>query len=436
MFFKKNFDYINSLFVDRQIIIRNNNKVTSLNCYRHYQLFLAIIFTSIALFVVNKFIYITSKIKDIVVAESELQKMVNTNWHIMRKLDYIKQEFDYFSRYFDDISPSKDDFAGYDVVDDSGDLESEAESEYYVEDLNSNTGGGGDDGSVYDHLSNSKVYKHYIKPVSNLAYKTINQASKYIKNTVSVNDVVQLVNDFEKELENSVAKLFNKANIRVVKLTKILNSTGIFDRYKAKNNFNYEGVTTFNKIFDEKCDSQIDFYHKNYSNYILKSSLLGNDKLRVNFGDMKGRLDYLASLEKIVTSLPIKNKPIKNGVITSKFGFRKDPFHRRTSFHGGLDIYSRSSKAYIKSMNSGLVIRSGDYSNGYGNYVEINHGNGLVTRYAHMNKTLVKTGEFVRSGQVIGIEGSTGRAAGPHLHLEVLYYGSKLNPLEFLKLIN
>jgi len=123
--------------------------------------------------------------------------------------------------------------------------------------------------------------------------------------------------------------------------------------------------------------------------------------------------------------------PADGGLITSGFGYRADPFTGGGAFHPGLD-FKGAYGAPIHAAAEGRVSFVGQIR-GYGNVVEISHGNGLLTRYAHMSKTMATTGEQVKAGDVIGAIGSTGRSTGPHLHFEVRINNSVVNPRPFLE---
>lgn len=123
-------------------------------------------------------------------------------------------------------------------------------------------------------------------------------------------------------------------------------------------------------------------------------------------------------------------RPLRHGWLSSKYGYRTDPFNGRIAFHSGLDFAGKAGTK-ILAVAAGVVTWSGKRS-GYGNMVEINHGNGYVTRYAHNQKNLVQVGENVAKGQPIALVGSTGRSTGPHVHFEVLRNGHTVNPLQFV----
>jgi murein DD-endopeptidase MepM/ murein hydrolase activator NlpD len=116
--------------------------------------------------------------------------------------------------------------------------------------------------------------------------------------------------------------------------------------------------------------------------------------------------------------------------LTSSFGVRSDPFNGRARMHKGIDIPGAIGTP-IYATADGIVSRAG-WSNGYGNLVEIAHGNGMETRYGHMSKLIVAPNSHVRRGQIIGLMGSTGRSTGSHLHYEVRVDGAAINPLPFV----
>jgi murein DD-endopeptidase MepM/ murein hydrolase activator NlpD len=124
-------------------------------------------------------------------------------------------------------------------------------------------------------------------------------------------------------------------------------------------------------------------------------------------------------------------RPVTAGYVSSQFGSRTDPFTGRRAFHKGVDFAGREG-AEVVAVASGVVIWSGERY-GYGQLVEINHGNGYVTRYAHNVDNLVAVGDTVRRGQVIARMGDTGRATGPNLHFEVLLNDRPVDPLTYVQ---
>ena len=118
------------------------------------------------------------------------------------------------------------------------------------------------------------------------------------------------------------------------------------------------------------------------------------------------------------------------GWVTSSFGFRKSPFTGLREKHEGWDIAARSG-APVRATADGVVVVEGrEY--GYGNLVEVDHGYGIVTRYGHNSKHLVKVGDRVKRGQVVSLVGNTGRSTGPHLHYEILLNGVPVSPKNYI----
>lgn len=134
--------------------------------------------------------------------------------------------------------------------------------------------------------------------------------------------------------------------------------------------------------------------------------------------------------EKRLATLMIPSSAPIDGPIGSGFGFRVDPFTGRSALHTGLD-FPADVGTPIAAAAGGMVIAAEVHPQ-YGQMVEIDHGNGLVTRYGHASKLLVKQGDLVKRGQQIALVGTTGRSTGPHLHFEVLVDGVQQNPTKFL----
>jgi len=142
------------------------------------------------------------------------------------------------------------------------------------------------------------------------------------------------------------------------------------------------------------------------------------------------QVEYLMILEKLTKTLPL-SKPMKRYYISSGFGHRIDPMTRRLTPHRGLDFVGSYQEKVI-SPSPGKVILARRFSD-YGNAIVIDHGNGVTTRYGHLSKIKVQEGQKVGLGDVIGLQGSTGRSTGNHLHYEVRYKNVPLNPKKFLE---
>jgi murein DD-endopeptidase MepM/ murein hydrolase activator NlpD len=123
--------------------------------------------------------------------------------------------------------------------------------------------------------------------------------------------------------------------------------------------------------------------------------------------------------------------PVDRGWISSAFGMRTDPFTGRRAMHTGIDFAGRAG-ADVLAVAAGIVTEAGPRF-GYGTVVEINHGNGYVTRYGHNARVLVQAGDRVNKGQRIALIGSTGRSTGPHVHFEVLFNDKVVNPAQYIE---
>jgi len=126
----------------------------------------------------------------------------------------------------------------------------------------------------------------------------------------------------------------------------------------------------------------------------------------------------------------LAGRPVRSGWLSSYYGIRKDPFNGLPAMHKGLDFAGKEGDVVVAT-GAGIVIWSGERY-GYGNLVEIDHGDGLTTRYGHNKSLSVNLGDVVTKGQVIGLMGSTGRSTGAHVHYEVLRNGVQQDPLSFV----
>jgi murein DD-endopeptidase MepM/ murein hydrolase activator NlpD len=142
-------------------------------------------------------------------------------------------------------------------------------------------------------------------------------------------------------------------------------------------------------------------------------------------------LESMMSTRNLSKQIVPGGRPVTQGWISSYFGHRADPFTGRKAFHRGVD-FAGPAGAQVVAVASGVVTYTKERF-GYGKTVEINHGNGYVTRYAHNQRVLVGVGETVKKGQAIALIGSTGRSTGPHLHFEVLKQGRAVDPMSFVK---
>jgi murein DD-endopeptidase MepM/ murein hydrolase activator NlpD len=148
-------------------------------------------------------------------------------------------------------------------------------------------------------------------------------------------------------------------------------------------------------------------------------------------GRAQASVVQLDRLRRVATALPFGRPMPGDPDLTSGFGYRSDPFTRRPAMHTGLDFRADHGAA-VRAAAGGTVVAA-ERDGGYGNMVEIDHGNGVSTRYAHLSAILVAAGESVRGGAVVGRVGTTGRSTGPHLHYETRINAEPVDPQRFLR---
>ncbi len=152
--------------------------------------------------------------------------------------------------------------------------------------------------------------------------------------------------------------------------------------------------------------------------------------LKLELANLDRNLNRLETLQESMSRMPLA-APLTNYYITSSFGKRKDPMTNRWSAHYGVDL-GGPMKSPVYSTAAGKVTHAG-WKGRYGRMIEIDHGFGLKTRFAHLSKVLVKVGQEVKFHEKVGLLGSTGRSTGPHLHYEVVFNNKPLNPLKFIR---
>lgn len=170
-------------------------------------------------------------------------------------------------------------------------------------------------------------------------------------------------------------------------------------------------------------------------------TVLGDQtSLEVRLDELAGEIDYkeiqldalgsqLSSRRK-APSAYLANMPVRRGYMTSRYGYRTDPFTGRTAFHAGID-FAGPEGTDVFAVAPGIVTFAGIKS-GYGNVVIINHGDGMSTLYAHARNLVVKVGDLVTKDQLVAYMGSTGRSSGPHLHYEVMRNGTQVDPATYI----
>lgn len=162
----------------------------------------------------------------------------------------------------------------------------------------------------------------------------------------------------------------------------------------------------------------------------LQATLADLDKLTDQRVDLMTVMESRLFDQKIKKLMVPTQQPVAGGVLGSSFGWRIDPLNGRSALHTGLDFPSEPGTPIVAA--AGGIVVTQEYHPAYGNMVEIDHGNDLVTRYAHASKVLIKKGDLIKRGQKIAEVGTTGRSTGPHLHFEVLVQGVFQDPQKFL----
>jgi len=167
--------------------------------------------------------------------------------------------------------------------------------------------------------------------------------------------------------------------------------------------------------------------------YTMPQFMDAINQLEVQLDDRQQQLEILEEVlvgRQLQADIEIAGRPVDKGWLSSRFGRRTDPFTGQLSYHRGVD-FSSDRGSDIKAVGSGVVTWSARNA-GYGLMVEINHGNGFETRYAHADELLVEVGEIVKKGQTIALVGSSGRSTGPHVHFEVFKNGRVVDPASYI----
>ncbi len=154
-----------------------------------------------------------------------------------------------------------------------------------------------------------------------------------------------------------------------------------------------------------------------------------DDPFEAEVEELDDALTKLDGIRRAAVQLPIAN-PAPGQSVTSGFGVRRDPLIGRPAFHAGID-FRAAVGVQVRASGAGTVVKAG-WNGGYGRMVEIDHGKGLTTRYAHLSRIKVAEGATVAAGAVIGLAGSSGRSTGPHLHYEVRRNGKATNPVRYI----
>ena len=215
----------------------------------------------------------------------------------------------------------------------------------------------------------------------------------------------------ELEGESQRLKAFAK---KMVKLAKLDKNVFNFDEPPARGGLG--GRNIFRRSPMEIAES-------------VRKDIVGLQKQLIQQSNQFERMQLVLKSRAIGKSLEISKWPVSSGYLSSTFGMRKDPFNGRLRKHNGIDLAGPRGSD-IMSVAAGTVIFSGR-KGGYGRVIDIKHANGLVSRYAHLQKSLVKVNQTITAGEKIAHLGTSGRSTGPHLHLEILKNNKNIDPLVF-----
>lgn len=236
--------------------------------------------------------------------------------------------------------------------------------------------------------------------------KLLEEKVKYLEDVIVSLQAFEL--DILKKVEELSGKEVDKIKTSITSVNKELKKRGKY----------------FNPLANSKKDNKGGIYIPD-SLAINNNQLLSN-QVSKTFESVDNNVYYNEAMKKV----PL-GKPVWSYWLSSPFGKRKDPFNSKSARHKGVDLASNKGNK-VKTMADGVVTKSG-WATGYGKVIEIDHGNGFKTKYAHLNANYVKKGDNVSQGQAIGEVGSTGRSTGPHLHYEILYEGVPMDPMVFIK---
>ena len=241
--------------------------------------------------------------------------------------------------------------------------------------------------------------------------RALSERNELINKISALEKSVKLLENSEIEILNQIEKISTKEMEKIKEALSTINKS-----MKQQNKY-------FNPLANNKKDST----GGHFEPYIPE---VENEDLTKKMQEVFSLINDVTYYQEVMKSVPV-GKPVWSYWLSSAFGKRSDPFNKKSAAHKGVDLASNKGNK-IKTMAKGKVLRS-EVNGGYGNYIEIDHGNGFKTKYAHLNKSYVKKGQYVEQGEAIGEVGSSGRSTGPHLHYEVLFNETPVDPMTFIK---
>ena len=319
--------------------------------------------------------------------------------------------------------------------------------------------------TIYNDIISNKSSK--IKRLEQTNQRFHNELLVINNNLEKINNYFMTIADYEQDLDgkNQVSLHDNELNIILADLNleenykktaiEIANANIILDNIKLsakkrssilESKINRTGIlVTENRISRNKNSYENDFVALSLNTEEELSKQGGPFEIiptgqeqqeidaSINLGtiDINDEINHLSNLEKFIYHAPL-SRPMKNYYVSSSFGIRKDPIKKVRAQHNGMDFVGSKKYEPVISPSVGEVKFAKKFG-AYGKTVIIDHGYGITSRYGHLHKINVKKGDIVKKGDTIALQGSTGRSTGHHLHYEIRYNRSPLNPKKFLK---
>jgi len=289
--------------------------------------------------------------------------------------------------------------------------------------------------SLFVYMLSSISFVSLIACLFYIYISNINNLPEQSANSLAVIKTVQeqqiKISDLQNSIDKFKANADNKQENFILKLAQMQSKLINLDNLGKK-------IVKLNKLNPEEFN-----FDKSYAIGGPTTSVqdVTNSDMEQRFSEISKELltksEQLYAIEALFNEKLYTNnvtpagRPAEKSWISSYLGKRKDPFTGKQSRHKGIDVAAKANSNVIATA-AGIVSWANKRS-GYGNLVEINHGNGIVTRYGHCKSILVSVGQKVNQGEAIAILGSTGRSTGPHVHYEVLNKGVKINPIRYVR---
>jgi len=270
---------------------------------------------------------------------------------------------------------------------------------------------------LHDNLAELNKYFDNIRRMDKVAAKKVFEGDASDSDNAKVADAsdyntVSKAQEGANGVQNILQNIRGKVLERINSLESIIEMTGLKVEQVALSNEKLKRVFIENGSSSNQGGAYIPLDDEEFNNM-----------------DFDKEVGYLMQLEKVVYSFPLAS-PMKHYWVSSRYGTRVDPIKGRAAMHAGIDLVGRY-KSNVYSSAPGVVKRAGTYGS-YGRFIEVDHGSGITTRYGHLNKILVKKGDILERGDLIGLQGNSGRSTGTHLHYEVRYNNKSYDPEKFL----